>query len=266
MEIFILALLGLAFGSFITALTWRLHKGKDFVADRSQCESCGHKLAPQDLIPVLSWVMLKGRCRYCRKKISWQNPAIELGTMVAFIVSFIFWPHGLVSGLEWATFALWLVFVVMLGALLVYDLRWMLLPDKLVFPLIALGLLYAALLQLQQPEASILAYLQHVVLGAGALGGVYWLLYTVSKGRWVGFGDVKLGIFMGIALGWQPALLVLFLANIIGCLVVGPGLLVGRLTPKSRVPFGPFLIIAFFIAGLFGQQLITWYVSLIMLA
>jgi prepilin signal peptidase PulO-like enzyme (type II secretory pathway) len=152
----------------------------------------------------------------------------------------------------------------MLVALLVYDFRWMLLPDTLVFPLIALGLVDAGIRLSLQPDFSVLTYLQHVILGAGALGGFYWLLHVISKGKWVGFGDVKLGLFMGIVLGWQQALLALFLANVIGFFVVAPGLASGKLTPKSRVPFGPFLVVAFLAAGLFGHSIITWYLSLIL--
>ena len=263
MTILILALSGLIFGSFVTALTWRIHEKKDFIAGRSQCESCGHRLGTLDLIPVVSWMALSGRCRYCKAPVSWQNPAIELSVMIAFVVSYLFWPVDLTTWQAYASFGIWLIYIVILMALLVYDLRWMLLPNQLVFPLIALGLIDAVLRVGMQGPITIFTFGEHVLLGAGVLAGVYWLLYTVSRGKWVGYGDVKLGLFMGIVLGWQQALLTLFLANIIGCLFVGPGLLTGKLTPKSRVPFGPFLIVSFLIAGIFGQQLINWYVSLI---
>lgn len=264
MIIIALGLLGLAFGSFVTALTWRLHEKKDFITGRSQCESCGHQLSAADLVPLFSWLLLRGKCRYCKKPISWVNPALEVSLAVLFIVSYLFWPFDFTTWQAWASFGIWLVCIVMLAALLVYDFKWMLLPDVLVFPLIGLALVDAGIRLSLQPEFSVLAYIQHVVLGAGALGGFYWLLYGVSKGKWVGFGDVKLSFFIGIVVGWQQALLVLFAANVIGFLVVAPGLASGKLTAKSRVAFGPFLIIAFFLAGLFGEQLINWYLSLIL--
>lgn len=264
MIVLALGVLGLAFGSFVTALTWRLHEKKNFVTGRSQCESCGHRLGGFDLVPFFSWLFLRGRCRYCSKPISWLNPMIELTAAVLFIVSYIFWPLDFATWQAWVSFGIWLVYIVMLTALLVYDFRWMLLPDVLVFPLIALGLVDAGIRLSLQPDFSILNYLQHVALGAGALGGVYWLLYMASKGKWVGFGDVKLGLFMGVVLGWPQALLTLFLANVVGFLVVAPGLASGKLTPKSRVPFGPFLVVAFLAAGLFGQRLVDWYTSLIL--
>jgi prepilin signal peptidase PulO-like enzyme (type II secretory pathway) len=265
MDYIILAILGLTFGSFITALTWRIHEGKDFVAGRSECESCGHVLGALDLVPIFSWLSLGGRCRYCRKRIGWQNPVIEAVTALLFVGSYIFWPTALASWQAWASFGLWLVYVVMLVALVVYDIRWMLLPDKLVYTLIALGLFDAGLRLWLGGGLSVITYAVWVVLGAGALGGFYGLLYGVSKGKWVGFGDVKLGIFIGVVLGWQLALLALFLANALGLLVVAPALLSGKVSVKSRVPFGPFLIAAFIIAGLFGPHIIDWYSSLILL-
>lgn len=265
MIIVFMLLLGLAFGSFITALTWRLHEHKDFVAGRSQCEACGHQLSALDLIPVFSWVWLRGRCRYCGGSVSWQNPAIELAVAGLFVVSYLYWPLGFTSWQAGLSFGILLVFIVMLVALLVYDFRWMLLPDGLVFPLIALGLVDVALRLGAANQLTIGAYVMHVVLGAAALGGLYAVLYAVSKGRWVGLGDVKLGLFIGLVLGWQGALMTLFLANLLGLLCVVPGLIGRRMTMNSRLPFGPFLIISFVIVGLWGSQLVDWYLSAISL-
>ena len=260
----IIVLLGLAFGSFITALTWRLHEGKDFVAGRSECESCGHVLSALDLMPVISWLMLGGRCRYCRQIVSWQNPAIEIATVLLFVVSYIYWPFPLVSPLAWASFGLWLVYIILLVALVVYDLRWMLLPDKLVFTLIALGLVDVDLRLASAGNLSIVSYIQQVALGALVFSGFYGFLYLISKGRWIGLGDVKLGLFIGIVLGWRQGFVALFMANLIGLVVVAPGLFTGKISIRSRIPFGPFLIAAFIIVGLFGTQILDWYFSLIL--
>lgn len=257
-----LGVLGLAMGSFAGALVWRLHTKRDFVRDRSECEHCHHKLNALDLIPVISWLFLRGRCRYCKAKISWVNPVLELTVAGLFVVSYLFWPLGFDQWQAVASFAIWLVYIVLLAALFLYDLRWMLLPDKLVWPLIALGL-YDGFLR-----ASLLGqnYFLYTIFGMAVLAGSYGLLYAVSKGKWVGFGDVKLGAFMGAALGGPLAFLVLMLANLIGFLVVAPGLLAGKLTRKSRVPFGPFLIVAFIIAGLFGNTIIDWYLNQLVFA
>jgi prepilin signal peptidase PulO-like enzyme (type II secretory pathway) len=250
----ILAAFGLLFGSFVTALSWRLHEKLDFVNGRSQCEYCGHTLAAIDLVPVISWVILRGRCRYCNVAISWQNPIIEASVAIAFVVSYLAWPFALSAWQAQASFGLWLLYIVLLATLFVYDLRWMVLPDALVLPLIALGLLDVALRLSAAHNLTLVAYAQQVLLGGCALGGVYLLLYVISKGRWIGSGDVKLGWFIGMILGWEYALCALFLANILCAAIVLPVHITGKLPAKSRVPFGPFLIIAFVLMNLFGPS------------
>lgn len=255
------ALAGAAFGSFVDAIAWRLHTKRNFVTGRSECEHCHHKLGVLDLIPVISWVMLGGKCRYCKKPITPVAPLTELAMGALFLVSFLYWPAGFDTWQGTALFGLWLAYLVSLGVLFVYDLRWGLLPDVLVYPLIVLGLVDAGLQLSLVPGATAVDYSTHVVLGVAAMAGVYGLLYLVSGGRWVGFGDVKLAVFMGAVLGWQKTLLVLMLANVIGLLVILPGLLTKKLNPKSHIPFGPFMIIAFVIAALAGDMIIRWYVE-----
>lgn len=258
-----LGLLGAMMGSFAGAVAWRLHANRTFVNDRSECESCHHKLAWFDLVPVMSWLLLGGKCRYCKKPIGWLTLLAESVVAVVFVVSYMFWPLGFMTWQATALFVLWLGYIVSLAVLLVYDVRWMLLPDKIVLPLIGVGFVDAALRISLMPGADIVDLATHVVLGAGVLAGLYGGLYTLSRGRWVGFGDVKLGVFIGAVLGWQGALLTLGLANVIGLCVVLPGLATGTLTRTSRVPFGPFVIVGFIIAGLFGEQLISWYRGLV---
>ena len=256
-----IALAGTAFGSFVDAITWRLHTKRNFVSDRSECEHCHHKLGPLDLIPIVSWVILGGKCRYCKKPITALAPLTELAMGLLFLASYLFWPLGFESWQGITLFALWLVYLVSLGILFVYDLRWGLLPDVIVYPLVVLGLVDAALRISLTPGAGVTEYASHVVLGVAAMAGIYGTLYMVSRGKWVGFGDVKLAVFMGAVLGWEKTLLVLMLANVIGLLIVAPGLLSKKLTPKSHIPFGPFMIAAFVIAGLAGDVVIRWYLE-----
>ena len=250
-------LLGLCFGSFVNALVWRLRKKRNFVSERSECTHCHHILAWYDLVPVLSWVSLRGRCRYCHKHID-DSPVTELGVAVVFGLSYLFWPFGF-STVGLLLLVVWLVVVVLLAALFLYDLRWMLLPNKLVFPLIGLGVLWVSVYYLGFMPTAPLDILKDSVLGVASVAGLYGLLYWVSKGSWVGFGDVKLGVFMGLVLGWQQGLLAVVLANVIAFLLVLPGLLSGKIKRTARIPFGPFLIVATIIAFLFGQHILTWY-------
>ncbi|HEX4662007.1 MAG TPA: prepilin peptidase [Candidatus Saccharimonadales bacterium] len=256
-----LGLLGLCMGSFVNALVWRLKTNRNFVTERSMCVHCHHQLSTLDLIPVVSWLILKGSCRYCGKPISWQYPIVELLVVILFVGSFVFWPTALVAWPQITQFVVWLIFMVMVSALFIYDVRWLTLPDKLTYPLIVLGLVSGIVS---------LVFVQHIVgwqvilellYGAASIGGFYGLLYLASKGKWVGLGDAKLGLAMGLALGWELGVFVLVLANVIGTLFVVPALLSKRLNRQSKIPFGPFLIVAFVIAGLWGTTIINWYMN-----
>lgn len=263
MALFI-TLVGLTFGSFVNAAVWRIHQGraKSLLNDRSECTHCHHKLAWFDLIPVMSWLSLRGRCRYCGKRIE-DTPLPEVGVMAYFLVSFLLWPNGFDTALGITSFVFWLVFGVLLAILFVYDLRYMLLPNKITFTLIGLAALQVAV-RIGFSPSNALPIISEGVLGVASIAGVYLVLYVISRGKWVGFGDVKLGIFLGLALGnWRLGILTLLLANVIGCIVILPGLLTRKLSRTTRVPFGPFLIIAFIIGTLFGNPLVTWYLSVL---
>ena len=259
----LLGVLGAAFGSFAGAMAWRLHTKRNMVSDRSECEHCHHKLGPLDLVPIVSWLWLRGRCRYCKKPIGWIPFVSEVLMAALFVLSFVYWPLGFAAWQGIALFVLWLAYLVAFAVLVIYDARWMLLPDAIVLPLIGVAFVDAALRTSLVPGAGVMEYILHAGYGMLAIAGVYGALYVVSRGRWVGFGDVKLAVFIGVVLGWQLALLVFVLANVIGFFVVLPGLASGKLKRTSRIPFGPFLIAAFVVAGLWGDALIHWYLGYI---
>lgn len=224
------------------------------------CPNCKHLLAGRDLIPVISWLSTGGKCRYCRKPISQQYPLVELSTVGVFILSYLLWPTELVSSDAYLLFASWLVGVVLLIALLVYDMKWMLLPDRLMAPLIAVSAIYAIIFTLnaENPGMTFLS-----VLGAIAIAsGIFYVLFQISNGTWIGGGDVKLGIAIGLLVA-SPllAMLTLFLASILGLLVTVPALVRGKADMTTQLPFGPFLIIATVISVLVGQVIIDWYMN-----
>ena len=279
----VLATVGLVMGSFAGATVWRLRaiqlkqekkagekvNSKEYemlssltkssiINDRSRCLHCGHTLKWYDLIPLASWLSTGGKCRYCKKFIGWFEPVIEISTAVLFVASYAFWPESLGVGSEVVTFGLWLVASVLLVILFTYDLKWFLLPNYVMFPLIGVGVLTALIGLVTAPQT--LEAFMHLIVSAGILSGLYLLLWLLSKGAWIGFGDVKLGLALALLLGqWQLAFLALFLANIIGCLIVLPGMLSGRITRRTRVPFGPLLIAGGVISMLFGHLIINWY-------
>lgn len=268
MIIAFLALIGLCLGSFVNALVWRLHeqaggkknkKSLSIINGRSMCPHCRHELTANDLIPVFSWLSLGGKCRYCRKSIGWQYPVVELSVSALFVVSYLFWPGDTVTFelADWLNFGAWLVFITGFMALLVYDLKWMLLPNKVVYPLMVLAGLLAAYNVISGDGVADV----YRLLGSLAIaGGLFLLLFQVSDGKWIGGGDVKLGLLSGLLLA-DPykAFLMLLLASTLGTFVVAPGLATKHLKATSRIPFGPFLIIATIIVYLFGASIIDWY-------
>ena len=270
----ILFVLGLAFGSFINALVWRLHQqqktsppagGKSqkysIIHGRSMCVHCKRKLATKDLIPLFSWLILQGKCRYCHKPISWQYPVVELGAAILFAGSYLFWPLDLTVTANKINFIVWLIALVGLIALFVYDVRWRLLPNRIVFPLIMLA---AAGALAEAAAAGSMEPIISSIFGLLAGGGIFYLLFQISSGQWIGGGDVKLGFALGILVGgpW-PALLLIFLASILGSVFSLPLMVSNRLKAKSRIAFGPFLIISAIIIRLVGDSIIEWYANLI---
>ncbi|MDB5168685.1 MAG: hypothetical protein JWO41_41 [Candidatus Saccharibacteria bacterium] len=273
MIILMLAVYGVALGSFVNALVWRIHAQSKETAKkspnskqldrlsiskgRSMCPHCKHELAAKDLVPVFSWLSLRGKCRYCKAPISVQYPIVELITGALFVASYLWWPNQL-QGLEVGVFVLWLALLVGLIALLVYDLRWMLLPDRLVFPLTGLAALQA-LVAVTASDRPVVALI-NVVAAVAVGGGLFYVLFQVSAGKWIGGGDVKLGWLLGLSVGTPAkALLFIFLAALLGSLVSIPLVAVHKLKGKSVIPFGPFLIIAAIVTQLFGTAIIHWY-------
>ncbi len=278
----ILVVLGLCFGSFVNAVVWRTRQQAQspqklsansyqltvkknqlsILSGRSQCVNCGHTLAPKDLIPVLSWVFLNGRCRYCQKPISRQYPIVEITLGLAFALSYYFWPATLQGG-QWLLLVTWLIASVGLLALALYDIRFMLLPNKILYPTAAVAILgrlaYIVGYELNKPRA-LLAWLVSVAVA----GGIFWLIYSLSRGKAIGFGDVRLGLISGTVLA-DPllSLQMIFVASVLGTVVMLPGLISRRRTLTTKVPYGPFLILATFVVLLFGSSFTTYYQSLI---
>jgi prepilin signal peptidase PulO-like enzyme (type II secretory pathway) len=273
MIIVILAVVGLCLGSFVNALVWRVHEqagqaGKrkadkayakrlSVATGKSMCPYCHHELSAKDLVPLLSWLSLRGRCRYCGKPISRQYPVVEAATALLFIASYVWWPSD-ITGTQVAVFVLWLLLLTGLMALLVYDVRWFLLPNRILYPLGALAIVQALLVIIaaDNPFTTVLNMVAGVAIG----GGLFYVLFQISKGRWIGGGDVKLGWLLGlIAATPGRSVLFIFLASLLGTLVSLPLMKSNRLNRHSLIPFGPFLIAGLVIVQLFGGDILHWY-------
>lgn len=250
-------ILGLLAGSFLNVVIYRLHRGENYWQGFSKCLFCGHRLYFWDLVPLFSYVFLKGRCRYCRQVYSSQYFWVELATGLVFVL--IFW-HLMpgpelffTSGQVWLKLLLWWILAAFLIVIFVYDLRYYLILDKVVWPAAGVALLAALLNRYELMDLG-----WAVLIG----GGFFLLQYLLSSGRWIGGGDIRLGVLMGLILVWPDILIALFIAYVSGSLVGIFLLLAGRKAWRDRIPFGTFLSAATLVTMLYGDNLLIWYLNL----
>ncbi|MFH1292255.1 MAG: prepilin peptidase [bacterium] len=248
----IVLVFGLIVGSFLNCVIYRLEENKSFLRGRSFCPQCKHVLAWYDLIPVFSFLWLNGKCCYCKKPISPQYPLIELATGVLFVFIYDF----LMSDSRGMSDILF-YFVIsgFLMVIFVYDLKHYLIPDKVVYPAIVITLVYDAL------RSDLLGRSELLISAFGA-AGFFLAIVLISRGKWMGIGDIKFAFLMGLILGWPNILVALFFAFFSGA-IIGLGLVMAsKKSFKSEVPFGPFLVAGTIVAMLYGKNLINWYLGL----
>lgn len=245
----VLAVLGLIMGSAVTAIAWRVPRGISWVHGRSACTNCHTPLGPRDLVPLLSWLLSRGQCRFCGTHIAWRYPLTEL-LCTAWAV-LLFFRIGF--GADYPFIAIWGFLLI---ALMWIDLDFKLLPDVLTFP----GTLIALAGVLQWPGGVHRALLG-VLAGSGGLFLVAYLYLKVRKKEGMGGGDIKLAAMFGVVLGWPLTLLTLFLAALVGS--IWGGILMARRTGdgQSELPFGTCLAPAAMVSFLWGDRLIHWYAS-----
>ncbi|MHB8124047.1 MAG: prepilin peptidase [Desulfitobacteriaceae bacterium] len=240
--------LGLLIGSFLNVVIYRVPRGESLITPGSHCPVCGHVLRPWELIPVLSFLVQKGSCRKCYDPIAWRYPAVEVLTGGLF-----FYTLWLNQGVQDARVFWHLIFIAFLIALSFIDLDTMRLPDVLVFPLLAIGLLGGSFLP-GTPGW------QGSLLAAGASGGAFWLIAKIYP-QGMGFGDVKFVAALGAFLGFPNIFLAIFLASLLGSFV-GLGMLLFRRSQiKQQIPFGPFLASGALMALFWGNRILEFYWS-----
>lgn len=237
------AIFGLMAGSFVNVLVIRTHRAASPWLGRSKCVSCGHTIAWYDNLPLLSFAVLRGRCRHCQTTLSWQYPIVEgiTATFFMFVASQF--------GFSWLTLWGWLI-VILLVSIAVYDARWALLPDAFTISLAIVGFGFALF-----DGVPIL----DILIGGAAGAGFFALQYFVSRRRWVGSGDIFLAGALGLLLGWRMLALGLLLAYFIGSLIAATMLVIKRQTPGGAMAFGPYLVLGGFIAWLWGEGIVDWY-------
>ena len=240
-------LFGLAIGSFLNCAVCRIEKDESFLKGRSYCPHCKHTLSYKDLVPLLSFLVLLGKCRYCKKKISFQYPLVEIFTGLLFL-SILFFSSNVINAFFFFAIFSFLIII------FIYDLKHFLIPDIALYPALILALIY----QLVQVESAFLS----VILSAVLSCSFFLSIFLVSRGKWMGFGDVKLAFFMGLFLGYPNILVALFMAFSIGAIISLVIVFLKKKSLKSEVPFGPFLIIGTYIGLFFGETIYFWYINL----
>ncbi len=271
----LLFLLGLCVGSFLNVVIERLPEGAGIVGGRSRCPDCGHELAGRDLVPLLSFALLKGRCRYCGQKISWQYPLVELATGLLFAAS--------IYGSRFTVYVL--LSTVFLIPVFVIDLKHGIIPDKIVFPAVALVTSYQLLAtgskiwglyrNLKGDIGGLGPYLLQTaffknhawlelrpllwtLLGSVVLYLLFSILHRLFAGRAMGGGDVKLALLIGLIVGWPNMIVAVFSSFLTGAIVSVILMLVGKKRFGETVPFGPFLVVGTYVALFWGEGILRY--------
>jgi leader peptidase (prepilin peptidase)/N-methyltransferase len=239
--------LGLCIGSFLNVVIYRLPIGQSIVTPPSRCRKCGYQLQWYDNVPVLSWLLLRGRCRKCGVSVSIQYPIVELVTGALFVLVIWMTPPG-------PLLATRLILVCILIALFGIDLEHQILPNVITLPGIAIGLLLSLIAPPGWKDA-----LLGALLGAGVLYAIAGAYYLWRREEGMGMGDVKMLAMIGAFLGWQAVLVTLVLSSFAGA-VIGLALMAAeRGNMKFALPFGTFLAIGAVVAMLAGEPLVAWY-------
>ncbi|MBD3245087.1 MAG: hypothetical protein GF335_03785 [Candidatus Moranbacteria bacterium] len=273
----IIFLLGLALGSFLNVVIYRTKTEESIFFTRSKCAKCQKKIYWYDNLPLISYIFLRAKCRHCREPISIQYPLIELATALIFSFTFFKFDGFLLifdlifdfSILKLAGFLYLLIFLLgvvgILTATFIYDLKYFIIPNS--FVIFGVFLTFLNLLITDLSNWSNIEQLNQSSLVTGLLGailasGFFLILFIITKGEGIGFGDVKFAIFMGFLLQLST-IMALFLAYLIGALVSIIFLLSKKKSLKSAVPFGPYLCIATYTVWLYSEEIITGYWNLI---
>ena len=245
----LILILGLLIGSFLNVLIDRLPKGEQLLKGRSRCDFCKKTLRWFELIPLFSFLLQHGRCLRCHKKLSIQYPLVELATGIGFVVLYFLSSHNLTVLLSYS-----LIFSSLL-VIFVSDLKYQIIPDSMV----VVGILGVIL------QGDSLQFPQGVTLWISAFVAslLFYLIWVITKGKSMGFGDVKLAFLLGLLLGYPKIVVALYTAFLTGATLGVILILKGKRTLKSKIAFGPFLIAGTLIALLWSDIILLWWKKLL---
>lgn len=245
-EAIIVILFGLAIGSFLNVVIYRIDDLRSILKSRSHCMSCKKILKWYDLVPFISFIVLRAKCRYCGEKISWQYPIVEVSTALVFLLLF------LMFGLSW-NLVFYAVLFSILEIVFVYDLNTENTPEFFVWFAVVLALLGGWYFG----NISFLESIYGGLIGGGALA----IMVYASREKWMGSGDIKVGLILGLILGYPIIILGLFLAFLAGSIVGLTYIKLAGKTIKDSLPFTPFLIFSLLVSLLYGKVVMGWYLG-----
>jgi leader peptidase (prepilin peptidase)/N-methyltransferase len=249
----ILFLFGSVIGSFLNVCIYRLPRNMSIVMPSSRCPSCNTPIRPYDNIPILSYILLGGKCRVCKTGISLRYPIVELLNALLYVSAF--WRFGF----HWYT-AVYFVFCSALIVITFIDLDFQIIPDRITLPGTAIGFVAGSLLMPDPFMRYSLLGVRSSMIGLLTGGGLYYIIAVLSKGG-MGGGDIKMMAMVGALMGWKSVLLTTFLGSLTGA-VFGVLLMIfkgkGR---KTKIPFGPFLALGSVVTLFFGQEILIWYLN-----
>ncbi|MFH1284407.1 MAG: prepilin peptidase [Candidatus Peregrinibacteria bacterium] len=260
--------LGAIIGSFLSVAIYRIHmRKKGILISRSFCPACKKKIKFRHLIPIFSWLFLRGKCAYCGKKISAHYIMLEIVTGLLFLATFFMWnfietvpsiinPSVVDYTINWQTFEIFIFYIIefsMLSGIFFYDLMYKIIPDRFSLPAIAVALTGGLVIGTLPPL--------DMLIGGAAILAFFALQFFASKGKWIGGGDLRLGLLIGVLLGWKLGIVALVVAYILGAIISGILLIMKKVGRRSAIPFGPFLVTGMIAAIFFGDKLLEWYMN-----
>lgn len=264
LSVIALFVLGMVVGSFLNVVIYRTVIGESWVTGRSKCEDCERPIFWFDNIPILSYLLLRGKCRHCHKPIAISHPVIEFLTGSLFVWWYVggaFFFRLTQQPFHYIQPLFWLIVGMLLVVIFFADLRYSIIPDEAVIVLGALTFFYRLalmLLGIMQPIDFWLA-----LVAAAGCSGFFFSLWYFTKGKGMGLGDVKLAIPFALLLGWPNVIVGIFLSFVSGSVVSVILMAAGKKTLKHTIPFGPFMVFGLIFTLLFGSRVVTWYLSLL---
>ena len=264
----ILFILGAAVGSFLSVVVYRSHKHmKGVLLGRSICPHCKKKLKRRQLIPIISFLMLRGKCGYCGKSMGIHYLLLELITGLAFVVVFLTWnflqvipstvdPTVFAYSMDWTMFEVfifWLIEFTLLIGILFADLMYKEIPDRFSLPAIGVGIAGGLIFGTPAPLS--------MLIGAVGIFLFFLIQFLISKGTWIGGGDLRMGVLLGVLLGWEKGLFALVIAYVIGAIFGVALLLTKKVKRNTAIAFAPFLIIGMIIMIFYGDVILDWYLN-----